>query len=242
MNDSSSPSSLDIAGLDGFGHAQRELEAANYTGVALISATAMPEQCPKVGLCDESTGFRAPLLDIANAGMGVTPSYGWLANTSTDAITLFQDIYYNASSNFFQTMHAAVRLDIGNIYSNNILLNSSQTTIQQTIFPSANTLVPAVGDRGVNYSLRADPLTLYSVLLGLAPNLEVEIPLRWDGSPALLQVPYLCHFTVPKGAGEIFISVLVATLSMLGSAWAILQLGMGYAVKRRRSEGELSRL
>ncbi|KAJ7861312.1 hypothetical protein B0H14DRAFT_537909 [Mycena olivaceomarginata] len=122
-------------------------------------------------------------------------------------------------SNIVQSAYAAVRLDLGNPSPNNFLLNTAM--ISEAITATFPQTFPGL----FNESL------LYSVLVNDGYEARVEgaseitnltglLPLTLPG-PAVLQGLYLCHFQRAKSLGSAFIAVLVGTLSMFSSGWAI---------------------
>ncbi|KAJ7217588.1 hypothetical protein B0H12DRAFT_1329417 [Mycena haematopus] len=134
---------------------------------------------------------------------------------------------YNALANVIQTMYAALRIDLGNPSPNNFLLNTS--VIPATIFSSFPTTLPGV------YNTSEE----YANLIGEAVNPDFNItgllPLTVEG-PAQVDVVYLCRFQRPRAPAKAFIAVLVATLSMFSSGWAIFLALATKMVKNRNSE------
>lgn len=85
---------------------------------------------------------------------------------------------------------------------------------------------------------------LYESLAGTLRNADGSLlfpTLPLDGSKrSIISVPYLCHFSERKSAGEAFIAVLVATLSMFSAGWAIFMLVCSYLAKRGQPQGAFS--
>ncbi|KAJ6536160.1 hypothetical protein B0H19DRAFT_1003939 [Mycena capillaripes] len=136
-------------------------------------------------------------------------------------------------SNTVQTVYASVRLDLGNRSPNNFLLNTSR--IADEIIQNFPQTYPAVGN--IALPIESD---LYSLLVndGNSPNAALRnitglFPLSAPG-PAVLDGVYLCHFQHAKSRGSAFIAVLVATLSMFSSGWALF-LGMAAFVVKKRA-------
>jgi hypothetical protein len=79
----------------------------------------------------------------------------------------------------------------------------------------------------------------YANLVGDAVNPDFNItgllPLTVEG-PAQLDVVYLCRFERPLAPGQAFIAVLVATLSMFSTGWALF-LGLATNFVKRRDSG-----
>ncbi|KAJ7292136.1 hypothetical protein C8J57DRAFT_1164079 [Mycena rebaudengoi] len=126
-------------------------------------------------------------------------------------------------SNTVQAVYAAVRLDLGNPSPNNFLLNTSIISDAITgTFPQTHPNRPGFPDLPTKSYL-------YSILVndGSPSNLPVDfdippglLPLTSPG-PAVLDGVYLCRFQRPKPPRSAFIAVLVATLSMFTTGWAI---------------------
>jgi hypothetical protein len=153
---------------------------------------------------------------------------------------LLNDDTSSIISNTVQTVYASVRLDLGNRSPNNFLLNTSR--IADEIIQNFPQTYPAVG----NIALPTES-DLYSLLVndGNSANAALKnitglLPLSAPG-PAVLDGVYLCHFQTAKSRGSAFIAVLVATLSMFSSGWALF-LGMAaFVVKKREPNGKCHR-
>jgi hypothetical protein len=113
--------------------------------------------------------------------------------------------------NLLQAVYAAIRVDLGNPSLNNFILNplALNDTIFQT-FP----VTPYNQDQSSTTS------TLYSQWHNPSPALQKYLPINVSG-PAQIQVAYPCRFQQRKPLGSLVVSVLVATLSMFSSAWAV---------------------
>ncbi|KAJ6563126.1 hypothetical protein DFH09DRAFT_1478117 [Mycena vulgaris] len=143
-------------------------------------------------------------------------------------------------SNTVQTVYASVRLDLGNRSPNNFLLNTSR--IADEIVQNFPQTYPAV--QNIALPIESD---LYSLLVndGNSKNAALKnitglLPLSAPG-PAVVDGVYLCHFQHAKSRGSAFIAVLVATLSMFSSGWALF-LGMAaFVVKKREPNGKCRR-
>ncbi|KAJ7880008.1 hypothetical protein B0H14DRAFT_3434745 [Mycena olivaceomarginata] len=134
-------------------------------------------------------------------------------------------------SNIVQSAYAAVRLDLGNPSPNNFLLNTAM--ISEAITATFPQTFPGLANESL----------LYSVLVNDGYEARVEgssgitnitglLPLTLPG-PAVLQGLYLCHFQRAKSLGSAFIAVLVGTLSMFYSGWAIFLAFAATVVKKR---------
>ncbi|KAG8867974.1 hypothetical protein FRB97_002840, partial [Tulasnella sp. 331] len=115
-------------------------------------------------------------------------------------------------NNAAQLIIAAIRLDIGNIFSNNLLV-------------SPNTLNPTIASQYQNSSLNTTaPSTLYSALNRFNTGNQNWTVLNIPGDqlqPATIATQYLCHVPQRKPLGQVIISVLVATLSIFSSGWGL---------------------
>ncbi|KAF8968029.1 hypothetical protein BDZ97DRAFT_1655514 [Flammula alnicola] len=109
--------------------------------------------------------------------------------------------------NLLQTIYASIRVDLGNPSLNNFILHP--LFLNSTIIP----VFPATRWNQDNSSRNA---TLYDGFAHLEPDLSVNV-----SGPAHIQVVYPCRFQQRKSLGSLVISVLVATLSMFSSGWAL---------------------
>ena len=114
--------------------------------------------------------------------------------------------------NILQSVYAAVRIDMGNPSLNNFILNPA--ALNNTIYPTFP-ITPANGEAFSNSDL-------YLLLSSPSPWLQQNLPVL--PGPATIQVVYPCQFQQRKAAGPLFISVLVATLSMFSTGWGVYML------------------
>ncbi|KAF9485189.1 hypothetical protein BDN70DRAFT_679073 [Pholiota conissans] len=121
--------------------------------------------------------------------------------------------------NLLQAIHAAIRIDLGNPSSNNFILD--QTALNSTIIPS----FPRT-----SYNQNATSL-LYEQWAHPGSQLQGFLPFKIAG-PAHIQAAYACHVQRRKPVGSLFVSVLVATLSMFSSGWAIFMIVAASLAKR----------
>lgn len=113
-------------------------------------------------------------------------------------------------NNIIRIIHAAARVDLGIDSPNNLILHSEVANASLvTTFPTTD-LNPT---NDTSASLLLDWINPTSVI-------KPYIPVNVSG-PAELEVVYLCRLQHRKAAGQLFISVLVATLSMFSSGWAL---------------------
>lgn len=128
--------------------------------------------------------------------------------------------------NILQTVYAAVRIDLGNPSLNNFILYPA--VLNNTIY-STFPITPANGEAYSNS-------TLYSTLSSPFPWLQQNLPVTLSG-PAIIQVVYPCQFQQRKALGAMVISVLVATLSMFSTGWAVYMLLVTAIAKRHNPTG-----
>ncbi|KAG8983283.1 hypothetical protein FRB95_007067 [Tulasnella sp. JGI-2019a] len=108
---------LNIAGLGLLNDLQNMVVGLNGSTPILISAESIPTQCPRSLMttgarpdCDESSGYETPQLNITYITTGLQTHflvYG--AN-----LTEWAEIYNASVNNALQTLHAAIRFDLGN--------------------------------------------------------------------------------------------------------------------------------
>ena len=119
-----------------------------------------------------------------------------------------QMLAYPAIYNLLQTIHASVRIDLGNPSQNNFFLNSSM--VNDTLFNTINS---------TNSTNPTNSILYYSFTN--QSDIEKRIATLTPEGPATIQVLYQCRLQQAKPIGSAIISVLVATLSMFSTAWAI---------------------
>ncbi|KAG8864765.1 hypothetical protein FRB96_003351 [Tulasnella sp. 330] len=155
---------------------------------------------------------------------------------STDGLTLLdvnggdileggiENNYTLAITNAMQTMLAAVRIDLGNILPNNILVNRSSelvsTIIAQT-FPADS---------------HGDP-SLYSDLIPVDPTstpILVDVTVGINSTQIALE--YQCRVEQRKSPGSIVVAVSVATLTLFKSGWAAFLVILTFFAKRAKPE------
>ncbi|KAF5326828.1 hypothetical protein D9619_004187 [Psilocybe cf. subviscida] len=169
-----------------------------------------------------------PKFDIVGAAQ--IDSTGALNQESS---VILDDVLTAPLLNLIQAVYAAVRIDLGIDSANNFILHKDvmPKTLNAT-FP-VTAVTPAnkdnVGIQAHLYSAWLDPSKPdsqqnYTFLLDLLP---IEV-----GGPATLRVVYLCQFQQRKTPGSLFISVLVATLSMFTSGWAVYILLLGVFLRK----------
>jgi hypothetical protein len=127
-------------------------------------------------------------------------------------------------------VYAAIRVDLGNPSLNNFILNPS--ALNGTIFET----FPVTP---YNQAQSSTTSTLYYQWHNPSPALQAYLPINMSG-PAQIEVAYPCRFQQRKPLGSLVVSVLVATLSMFSSAWAVFILAATTFAKRSDSTGLFS--
>lgn len=191
----------------------------------LLFATANPHWCPAPPYGNPSappcTFYTPALLNTSITSIGLSD---WSLQTSWTTAP-YSALFINAVENAMYAMHAAVRLDWGIIFPNNILTNTSAipATLQASL-PRFNftlskgtnatleSVVQAAGTVPSNLYMGATNQGAMSLSLGLPLNAS-------ENAGAIIQTSYLCQFWQAKGTGEGFVLVLVATATMLFTIW-----------------------
>ncbi|KAG9006251.1 hypothetical protein FRB94_000876 [Tulasnella sp. JGI-2019a] len=143
---------------------------------------------------------------------------------NTIATDTFNDLFFNATSNYMQAMLAAVRLDVGNRCPNFL---TDLAYINQT-FLETPTLTPETYQRYFQ-SDEALSESFYSFINRGEAFTFIEPYLTWISLPlnatdaVYVTAPYLCHLTVRKGALQLLVSVAVAMSGLFLSGWSMFQ-------------------
>ncbi|KAG9016973.1 hypothetical protein FRB93_009503 [Tulasnella sp. JGI-2019a] len=211
---------LMYAGGDLFSSMKAALSATNNTGTAAMSLVLESSirlvplvfcHNPRLGSIDSSCTQVPP--DVTELlSLNLLSTDGTI-NTRGN-VPRFPSL--GAAENALQVMLAAIRLDIGNTFPNNFMVNPD--VINKTLSSTFTGQAPA------NF-------TVYSELF---QNLKYLVPLEIVSSqPAVIVTQYLCHVPRAKSVGQIIISVMVATLSMFSSGWAVFIMMSAYFETRR---------
>ncbi|KAG8979662.1 hypothetical protein FRB95_012048 [Tulasnella sp. JGI-2019a] len=207
----------------------------------MVSASSIPVMCPRaqmtVGIfpnCDISSGYEIPQLNISYSSM-ITTNYSYLMG---DRLTRPIEFYNSSVNNALQTLHAAVRFDLGNALPNNLFTNTTAVlSTNQTIIPTFP--IEAIDSSG-NKTVSSANSRFYDLLTGavrMDNGSEYFSAFPLDGSKrSTISVPFLCRFLELKSPGNAFISVLVATLSMFSAGWTVFILICGYFAKRGKPQ------
>jgi len=190
---------------------------SNFTTPAIISLQADFVFCPM------SLGIAAPC-SISRPTYGVPFVAAVYANSTSQQFDarlpidpvgnpyILDDNSLLPFHNLLQAIYAAIRVDLGNPSLNNFILNPL-LSLNGTIFDNFP-VTPYNQDKNSTTS------TLYSQLHDPDPTWKEYLPVNVSG-PAQIQVAYACRFQRRKPLGPLIISVLVATLSMFSSGWAV---------------------
>jgi hypothetical protein len=131
--------------------------------------------------------------------------------------------------NFVQLAQAAARIDLGNAVANNFLLNPEVVdNILVATFPETPVTSTSQSDLYSTWKSQINPATK-------SPYRTLNVP-----GPSTLQAVFICHFFKLKGPGSLIVSVLVATLSMFSSAWALGLMTAAHFVKERDGDSGMS--
>ncbi|KAF8068835.1 hypothetical protein FPV67DRAFT_1489900 [Lyophyllum atratum] len=208
--------------------------ATNQQSPVVVSVQADFAPCPaslgpSASCANQPPPFNITLSTILFSNLTYF-EHSMLVPDSPRNIPVIRQNTFNALSNLIQAFYAAVRIDLGNPSPNNFLLNPA--AINTTLYP----LFPATPD------VFASPSNLY-LALQHPKEFEVQgtLPVQVDDL-AHVQMVYLCRFQRPKAVGQAFIAVLVATLSMFSSGWAIFMFVATYFAKRNNKTGMAAQL
>jgi hypothetical protein len=150
-------------------------------------------------------------------GLGTLPDYNWLSDgTVRDGSfdPYFQQNFFNVTSNYLQVMLAAIRFDLGNVYPNNILYNTS--IVDDTLF---STQVAQTEIGPIKVPIYAPDIFKTRTIEGEPYSALTDY---WNEQPitfARINIPFLCHFTQAKGHLNAAVSILVAIASLMGTFW-----------------------
>jgi hypothetical protein len=225
--------SVDLAAADALVQVMKQSAIIGDDAPIVVSALAF--HCLDNEPCMEILPAQ-PRINTTLYGLGYVNG-GWtFGSQSPDANSVFEDFYSNVTNNFLYAMQRAVGVDIGRATPDNFLVNPS--IINDSLFQDQNTLLNLTSGE-----IAPQPLLLPQILNGLSvQDVDIVLPLALDGFPVVVQAPYLCHFTVPKPAGQAFVLVAVATLTGLGTIWTIMVYVLMLVTKMDRPQGTSTRL
>jgi hypothetical protein len=173
-------------------------------------------------------GLATPNFTISSAAV-VMSNLSVFQDTAPDPITVMDDNIKLPIYNLMQTVYAIIRIELGNPSPNNFILHPNVTdSIIASKFPA--TPLNQGGDALVS--------ALYEAWTNPDPEeTKKYLPVTVSG-PANIQVVYPCRFQQQKTPGQLFISVLVATLSMFSTGWAVFMVSAVYFAKRKGPSGK----
>ncbi|KIM40015.1 hypothetical protein M413DRAFT_190122 [Hebeloma cylindrosporum] len=224
---------LTRASIDFGLRAFRALESSNYTTPMTISAQANFDPCPM------SLGVRAP---CALATPNITIIYAAVVYANSTILMYDGHLPINATANpwvldddteqplhnLLQAVDACIGVELGNPRPNNFILNPS--FLNNSIVRKFPTTPWNADIDYENYS------GLYYGWSEPDPILKSYLPVNTSG-PANIQAIYPCQFQRRKSAGPLFVSVLVATLGMFSTGWALFILIASVLAKRTDPAG-----
>jgi hypothetical protein len=215
-----------LTGLDIKRRWERWFQVTNHTAPVLMSGNGFFPLCPASLGIGALCANRPPSINIGRVTIvysdGATTFVTSPPVSGTSKLLIPEDMY-GPVANTVQTILAAARIDLGNPSPNNFLLNPS--VLSETIFRT----FPATDHLDISASVFYQTVDSYQH--------QGILPLTVEG-PASMRVVYACRLQRMKAPGPVFVSTLVATLSMFSSGWALFTLFAGYWSKRG-SEGEI---
>jgi len=215
---------LQAATQDLGGRAFNALLTSNNTSPVAVSVQADITPCPMSLGSSAACGLATPNFTISSAAV-VMSNLSYLEDIAPDPITVLDDNLKLPISNLLQTVYAIIRVELGNPSPNNFILHPNVTdNIIVSTFPA--TPLNQGGDALIS--------GLYQEWTNPDPETKKYLPVTVSG-PANIQVVYPCRFQRQKTPGQLFISVLVATLSMFSTGWAVFMVLAVYFAKRKGS-------
>ena len=222
---------IQVANIDLGSRVSTAFQNSKETNYVMVSLQVDFDQCPPSLGPNASCATKAPSY-LISASTLVYPN-GTLSEYSADypvdntnQFNIDDDIA-GPLGNIIRIIHDAARIDLGIDSPNNLILHSDVANASLvTTFP-ITTLNPT---NNTSASLLLDWISPTSAM---KPYLPVNV-----SGEAELQVVYLCRLQQRKAAGQLFISVLVATLSMFSSGWALFLSVATIIAKRQDTTGE----
>ena len=221
---------LQAATQDLGGRAFNALITSNYTSPTAVSVQADITPCPMSLGSSAACGLATPNFTISSAAI-VMSNLSHIQETAPP-ITVLDDDTKLPIFNLLQTVYAIIRAEFGNPSPNNFILHPNVTdNIIVSKFPA--TPLNKGGDALVSQ--------LYQEWTNPDPETKKYLPVTVSG-PANIQVVYPCRFQRQKTPGQLFISVLVATLATFSTGWAVFMVLAVYFAKRKGPSGECGSL
>ncbi|KAF9532598.1 hypothetical protein CPB83DRAFT_847043 [Crepidotus variabilis] len=187
------------------------------TPIALSTLSSVDNFCP-ASLSSSDCGKQRPSISFIQS-VSIAPNNTLSQSVSTKLArntTVIDALTEAPVFNLLQAVYAAARVDLGIDSPNNVFLHKEALplVLNKTFPVTPNT--PAVIPEALQsdfYANLEDPAQNY-------PDWVNLLPLNVTG-PAIIRVMYLCRYQRRKAGGSLFISVLVAVLSMFTSGWGI---------------------
>ncbi|KAF8887584.1 hypothetical protein BD779DRAFT_504440 [Infundibulicybe gibba] len=214
------------------------LNPMNTKPIALSVGAVFPIRCPSSVGASAPCATSKPEFSIGDAAI-IYPSNTVrifdanypVSDTNPQVVT---DDTRAPLGNLIQTVHAALRVDLGNSNPNNIFLNPQYATplVLENEFPRSS---------GMNSStsmLYLATMMPTGLPIGLDKHLSDFFPVRIQG-PASVAVVYLCRYQRRKSLPQAIIAVIVATLSMFSGGWAAFMLIATYLVKSKYKQANV---
>ena len=218
---------LQIASIDVGRRAYNALLNSNYTSAVAISLQADITPCPMSLGSSAACGLATPNFTISSAGV-VMSNLSFKQDTLPDPVTVLDDNVKLPISNLLQTVYAIIRVELGNPSPNNFILHPNVTDgIIVSTFPATP----------LNQGWKTLVSELYQEWTNPDPGTKKYLPVTVSG-PANIQVVYPCRFQKQKTPGQLFISVLVATLTTFSTGWAVFMVLAAYFAKRKGPLGK----
>ena len=222
---------IQVANIDLGSRVSTAFQNSKETNYVMVSLQVDFDQCPPSLGPNASCGIKAPSYLISASTLvypnGTLSEYS--ASSPVDDTNQFNidDDIAGPLKNIIRIIHDAARIDLGIDSPNNLILHSEVANASLvTTFPK--TILNPTNDTSA--SLLLDWINPTSAM---KPYLPVNV-----SGEAELQVVYLCRLQQRKAAGQLFISVLVATLSMFSSGWALFLSVATIIAKRQDTTGE----
>ncbi|KAJ7851481.1 hypothetical protein B0H13DRAFT_2254977 [Mycena leptocephala] len=184
------------------------LQATNGTSPVIVSLQADFPFCPAALGRQAACAVNVPQFNISS-------SFVSYAN-----LTFHQ---YFASDPLTDSNQPVITNDTYNVLSNVI----------QTMYAAVRIDLGNPSPNNFLLNTSVIPATIFSTFPATLPGVDNTSE---DRGPALMDVVYLCRFQHPLPPAQAFIAVLVATLSMFSSGWAIF-LALATKVVKRRNSG-----
>ena len=207
--------------------------ASNRTGTFAISLEAYPEFCPisvgvqangaKLPCYDEPPQFNLTVANVIAANFELSQDASFPPSTETSFV--LDDQFRSPITNILHLALAAIRIDLGNPSPNNFLTHPdvlNQTLI--AVFPAISG-IPSLESR-LYARLQEQALLTES---GSQSDFD---PFRVPG-PSTVQTVYVCRFRKRKSAGNLVVTVFVATAGMFTSGWAFFILVARYVLSKK---------